>query len=741
MKFCRTLVLTFSFLFSNWTTATPIYVKAGEAKLVARVALELIEQHKTEIRQRDKIFANTLLHRYADARTEIERLYNDSQKFNPWVTPLYTFQYSTYLDSLDRAQQEGAPFEPVFERIFSQFVTGFDRQYVNYIDEYYAHNIANLRRRLDRAIQSLEQREDVRNKTNLVSIYYQWQMISDTKSIASKILRDFANRNLTQLDAEIIPLSNGDSLQAKVYLPKQRTSNKLPAILIYNLYATGWNIDNKAIEAAMKGYAGIVVYPRGKGNSTGSVQPFLTEYEDGYDIIEWISKQKWSDGRVGMFGGSYLGFAQWAVTKKLHPALKTLVPSTAVVPGFNDNLTVNGILKAEALPWFHLVTNTPFMDFGSYYDSAWGNLYRDFYREGHAFNALNSLWKNENAAYQNWLGKQGNDEYWQQFFPSGRELAKLNIPILATTGYFDHAQAGTWHYFLSHLAANPNLDHHILVGPYEHLGASSMPSNRVGNYTLDSQAHININSLIFDWFDYVFNGKEKPSLIKKQINFQVMGANRWAHMDHQELMALNSNRFYLQKTGVLGTAKTGKQSALSLSSHIAQTIDLNDRDSQNRPISTFKNLEEAASSNNLVYLSAPLVEDTTISGFLQGQLHLEINKQDADIGLGLYEVTAEGEVYLLSEYKTRLSYNGFGKSSTLIKPGKPTVFDIKGDRFTSKRLPTGSRLMLVAGGVKEARSEINYGVENTRGVSLKDDMAELKIKWFESSYIDLFRLN
>lgn len=70
---------------------------------------------------------------------------------------------------------------------------------------------------------------------------------------------------------------------------------------------------------------------RGKFRSGGRTLPFLREPDDGYDTIDWISHQPWSDGAVGMFGDSYYGFTQWAAVASQHPALRAIVPRVTTV--------------------------------------------------------------------------------------------------------------------------------------------------------------------------------------------------------------------------------------------------------------------------------------------------------------------------------------------------------------------------------------------------------------------------
>ena len=68
---------------------------------------------------------------------------------------------------------------------------------------------------------------------------------------------------------------------------------------------------------ADNGYVGIIAFTRGKGKSPQNIEPFEHDASDVYDVIDWISKQPYCNGSVGMWGGSYLGFTQWAAAKTM----------------------------------------------------------------------------------------------------------------------------------------------------------------------------------------------------------------------------------------------------------------------------------------------------------------------------------------------------------------------------------------------------------------------------------------
>jgi uncharacterized protein len=72
-----------------------------------------------------------------------------------------------------------------------------------------------------------------------------------------------------------------------------------------------------ARETAAHGYPAVIGFSRGKYKSTGPVVPFEKDGDDARTLINWITQQPWSDGRVGMYGGSYTEFTQWAAAKRL----------------------------------------------------------------------------------------------------------------------------------------------------------------------------------------------------------------------------------------------------------------------------------------------------------------------------------------------------------------------------------------------------------------------------------------
>ena len=128
-----------------------------------------------------------------------------------------------------------------------------------------------------------------------------------------------------------VPLRDGVRLNATVFKP---AGYHRPLPVIFTL--TPYNSDTyypRARYFAQNGYVFALVDVRGRGNSEGVFLPFENEGRDGYDVVEWLAKQPWCDGKVAMWGGSYAGYDQWATLQNFPPHLATIVPAAAAAMG------------------------------------------------------------------------------------------------------------------------------------------------------------------------------------------------------------------------------------------------------------------------------------------------------------------------------------------------------------------------------------------------------------------------
>jgi putative CocE/NonD family hydrolase len=512
---------------------------------------------------------------------------------------------------------------------------------------------------------------------------------------------------------------------------KKGITEKLPAIFQFTIYARPTD-SLKTQEAADRGYVGVIAYTRGKWNSPGQPLAYEDDGRDAYEVIDWISKQSWSDGRVGMYGGSYNGFTQWAATKKLHPALKTIVPSAAVAPGLDVPMT-NNVQMSFVFPWTYYTSNNKFLDEKDYNSPQWNQLYWKWYNAGLAYHTLDSLTgRGANNMFRHWVAHPTYDQYWQHMIPYKKDFADINIPVLTTTGYYDGGQIGGMYYYREHLKYNANANHYVIIGPYGHFGSQGHPDSVFNGYRIDDAARINIHEIIYQWFDYIFKNKPKPAFLKNKFNFEVMGSNEWKHVPSLKQMSNDTLRFYLDNSR-LSPDKPLKKAFTS------QRVDFANRDS----ISSYYFLNQLIydtlnNGSSLVFKSDPLAKPLTISGAFSGVLKTIINKKDMDYHAVMFEEMPDGKYFYLTYFMGRASYAGNPEKRLLLKPGQMENIPFTNSYITSRQFSKGSRIVILLNINKSPFEQINYGTgKNVSDETIRDAKEPLQIKWFNDSYINI----
>lgn len=522
-------------------------------------------------------------------------------------------------------------------------------------------------------------------------------------------------------DSVLIPTRSGIPLSA-IIVRKKADKTPLPALLFYTTYYQGAGDAIFGKRSADREYVGIVAYARGIRTNLQYYQPFENEGTDIYDIIDWISRQPWCNGAVGMFGGSYTGFAQWAAVKKPHPALKTIVPQVAVMPGFDFPME-NNVPLSHILSWSNdnIYKNKPLPR----------GLPFDYFNTGIAYNKLDSMAGVENPIFQKWLAHPAYDSYWQSKVPTSDEYALINLPILSTTGYYDGSQLSALQYFKWHTRYNKNADHYFVIGPYDHWGGQRNPTKNLMGYEIDSVASVNMMNLAYDWLDYILKGKPKPALLKGKFNYQVMGANEWRHASSLDQISSDTLTFYLNNT-TLDTRKPRKKN------YQLQVVDFKDREHQNNyftPSIVFDSLDV---SNGLVFTSAPFQQELILSGSFTGSLLATINKKDMDVSMALYEWRADGSYFFLTRYVGRASFSRDNTRRQLLEPNRLETINFDRTRFVSKKINAGSRLIVLLNINKHPFEMINYGSGKPCAEETIHDAGEpLQIKWHNKSFIKI----
>jgi putative CocE/NonD family hydrolase len=552
--------------------------------------------------------------------------------------------------------------------------------------------------------------------------------------VPSALAADDARRYVQEEVRVAVP--DGSQVVALVVRPRKAAA-ALPTLMNFSIYADrDGKLDDLRYSAA-RGYAGVAAFSRGKLGSPDPIVPYEAEGSAAVAVIDWISRQAWSDGRVGMYGGSYEGYTQWAAAKIGHPALRAIMPSVPVMPG-NDVPMEGGIFQSFVYRWIPHVTRNDTMDHEVNNDHArWQALDREAYRSGRAYRDLPTIDGQANPLFDRWMQHPTYDAYWQAMTPQGREFARIDIPVLTTTGYYDGCLLSAVHYFQQHTRYNPRADHTLVVGPYDHLSGQFRSGPELLGYALDPSAAMDMRALRYAWYDHQFKGAQRPALLKDRVNYQVMGADTWRHAPTLEAMGPERRIFHFgaaRDDGRYGLVTVRDRAA----SAIPLRVDLADRSDADREFSSLILSPTLDAANAIVLATEPMAAATEFSGLFSAHLDFSTNKRDFDLSLSLYEQLADGRYLQLSYVMARASQLQDPSRRKLLTPGKRYRWDVPARRLAGRQLAPGSRLVAVLGVVKSPGAQVNLGSGKPVAEETVADAGEpLEILWHPGSRLEI----
>jgi uncharacterized protein len=721
-------------------------------KSMPRLAAEVLTSYRDTARARflDNLFRLQIVTgKYTEASATLAEgraVRTSRPDATPQTRALY-MQYEIFARAKSVEQNSGRPFSDTFAESFREMVARLDDRTAALVGRAFlvsANTVANDLRwatpnQTGKATVSLE---------DALALLHVYQAVESYRSFAglpaALVAEDDARRYAIETNVAV-KTPDGVTVCAIVVRPRA-SHGRLPALLQFTIYADSVRAMRDALLAASNEYVGVTGYTRGKACSPDKTVPYVYDGADAAALIGWIATQPWSDGRVGMYGGSYSGFTAWAAAKHMPKALKAIMVGAPVAPGIDVPMEGN-VLWNFVYPWPFYTTNSRWLDSATYNDNGrWSRLNREWYRSGRPYRELDKIDGTPNPGFADWLAHPTVDGYWQATIPQDEEYANITIPVLQTAGYFYGGPGGAVYYFLQHYKYNPRAIHYLLIGPYDHLQAQRGVVTPLGDtatyisgYEIDPVARIDIVAdLRYQWFDHVLKGAPKPPMLRDRVNYEVMGANVWKYAP--SIAAVSNDRLRLYLTPARsGTRYTLSKTPGAKDASITLTVNLGDRSDVD--IHTGGDIVAAAidTSNGITMVSEPLKDAVELSGLLSGHLELIANKRDFDFTIALYDWTADGQYFQLPPYTTRASHIRSVNERRLLTPGKLERLDFAGSlRMMSRRLGPGSRLVIVLSVVKNPRQQINYGTgKDVSDESVADAGEPLIIRWLASSYVDL----
>ena len=648
--------------------------------------------------------------------------------------PLY-LQYEIHARAQAALTARQSDYAMAWRQAFAERFGALDDKTALAAEFSFGGGLPRMRAELDAALAQAKGRTQLplNDAVDLIRKYQVYTSYAAFQPLFSAALaQDDARRYAIDRD-RLITTPDGARIAALIVRPLNASPQ--PALLQFTIYANDDWAWGDAKKMAAYGYAGVVAYSRGKGRSPDAIAPYVHDGEDAAAVIDWIAAQPWNDGRVGMYGGSYSGYTQWAALKQRPKALKAIATSATTAPGIDVPME-GGIFLNFLYPWPLYAASNRGLDDARYGDGErWARLNRQGYASGRAYRDLPAIDGSANPVFLEWLRHPAYDAYWQAKIPQGEDYAGIDIPVLVTTGYYDGAQIGALHYFREHLRHRPDADHTLLIGPYEHFTMQTGVPPVVQGYAVEPSARLDLQALRLAWFDHVFRDAPKPDALADRVNWQVMGADTWRHAPTLDAMATRTQRWYLT---------TGEDGKPALSAHprpearTAQRVDFSVRDDADWQASPTVVNPALDAHAGVSFVSEPLTQDTELSGAFEGMLDFSVNKRDVDVALAIYELNARGEYLDLAYWLQRASHNADRRTRRLLEPGTPQRLIVKDTRLLGRKLAAGSRIVVTLGVIKQPDRQLNLGSgKDPSDETIADAGTPLEILWRGSSYLDL----
>lgn len=514
-----------------------------------------------------------------------------------------------------------------------------------------------------------------------------------------------------------IKLRDGILLNATVYKPKNQ-KEALPVLFALTPYNAD-RLHARAKYFSEENYVFVIVDARGRGNSEGVFDPFMQEANDGYDIVEFLAKQNYCNGKVAMWGASYCGFNQWAVAKELPPHLKTIVPVASSKAGVDFPGLFN-ISDPFLIQWL-AATNEKSFNLNLFGDEEyWMNLFSDRYMKDLPFASLDSMTGNRNEIFQKWLSHPFKDSYLKSMAPTELQYSKINIPILSITGCYDSDQHGTLSYykeFMQYASNEAKKNFYLIIGPWNHSGTVN-PSNEIGGLEFGDSSLIDMNDLHRQWYNFILRDSLKPLFLNNNVAYFITNKNEWKYVNQLSDIGKEKQSYYLNafkgNSGLLqSNSPTNKKpleytyNPLDKSNGIIQMTPSEEEEELDNSLCD-TSLSHILNGKGIFYETLPFANETEVSGFFELKAYIETDVKDVDVKVDIYEITLDGSGVFLTSSTVRARYRESQEQEKLLIPGEINLFNFNKFTFISREIEKGSRLRLVISSPNAIMTQKNY---------------------------------
>jgi uncharacterized protein len=512
---------------------------------------------------------------------------------------------------------------------------------------------------------------------------------------------------------------DGVTLRADIYRPK--ADGRFPVLLQRTPYNKGVGESGFGKQAAAIGYVVIIQDVRGRYTSDGEWYTFKHEGADGYDTVEWAAALPYSNGKVGMFGGSYVGATQM-LTAIAHPPHLAGVFPVVTASNYHDGWVYQGGAFEQ---WFN--------------ESWTSGLTEDTLnrRVHESHNALNWVWRLPLTEYPffeapnpsslapyftDWLRHPDFDDYWRQLSIEDH-YADFKVPAYSVGGWYDIFQGGTIRNYVGLKSRVPG--QRLMIGPWYH----GPFSGKAGDIDFGPSAKGDTDADQLRWYDHLLRGVDNGVERDKPVKIFVMGKNIWREEDDWPLARAHATPYYLRSAGGANT-RTG-DGTLSTSAPADEHADRYTYDpaspaptrggglccdNDHLPSGAFDQRTVEERPDVLVYTTPAFPSDFEVTGPIAAELYVSSSAVDTDFTAKLVDVWPNGFAQNLTEGILRARFRNSHAHPELLKPGE--VYKIRIDMWnTSNVFLAGHKLRVEISSSNFPRFDRNLNTGESAGAS------------------------
>lgn len=478
------------------------------------------------------------------------------------------------------------------------------------------------------------------------------------------------------------PMRDGVELSADIYFPRD-LPGPFPVVLSRTPYdnMSEAAIDNGAF-FAQHGYVFMAQDARGRNDSDGEFHPWVNEFNDGHDTVEWIGAQPWCDGNVGMAGGSYGGSVQLQAAVRGSQYLKTIVPRVIgsnlhEAPHYQDGAFQLG----WAATWSYRNHGRTRQLIGHF---NWNEVFSSL-----PLKDLDKSGGKDIPYFKEWVAHPDYDDFWKALSIEER-YQDIKIPVFHIGGWYDFFAEGTLLNFAgirdSGGSEQARRYQKAVIGPWVH-AASTM--SHAGEVDFGKDSILDLRSLELKWFDRWLKGIDNGSDDEAPLRIFVMGVNQWRDEREWPLARTQFTPYYFHSNGsansllgdgILSTQPPEDESTDHYVYNPAFPVPTrggcNCCSPEIVPWGAYDQQDVEFRNDVLVYTSEPLAEDLEVTGSVIVKLHASTDARDTDFTAKLVDVHPDGYAVNLCDGIIRGRYRESREQQRLLNQGEVYEFTI-----------------------------------------------------------------